>query len=463
MNHYRHETHFSAPAKQVFQYLAQPGAFDRLKPPTENITAVDHPGTVVNGSTVHLRLELLGPFVYIPWVLTHQDYIENQQFRDVQVRGPFAYWNHLHQVVATSETTCTLVDDVTYSLPVGLLTNGLGKVLIEGKLSRLFSYREKLMYADLELLKQLDARLEGCASMKILLSGSTGLVGSALMPFLTTQGHQVTRLVRKADPNASNTIQWNPYDPNGLKPEQLEGFDAIVHLSGENIATSPWTASKRKKIMDSRVLSTQLLANTMAKLQNKPKVFVCASATGFYGETGTNTVDETSSKGQGFLADTCQAWENACQSARDAGIRVVNIRTGVVLSPNGGALQKMLPPFLMGGGGILGNGKQIWSWIGLDDLVGIFHHAITNNNLSGPVNAVTPNSVSNHEFTKTLGKVIHRPTIFPVPAIVLKTLLGEMADAILLGSCHVKPNKLIESGYTFRTPQLEDALKHMLG
>ena len=202
---------------------------------------------------------------------------------------------------------------------------------------------------------------------------------------------------------------------------------------------------------------------SLGQIKTPPKVLVCASATGFYGDRAGENLDENSSKGQGFLADVCQEWEDATQPARDAGIRVVNLRTGIVLSPQGGALQKVLPLFLLGGGGNLGNGKQVWSWIGLPDLVGIIRHAIENDTLSGPVNAVTPNPVSNAEFTQTLGKVLNRPALFPAPAFMLKLIVGEMADALLLGSAKVEPKRLKESGFAFKHATLEDALRHLLG
>lgn len=299
--------------------------------------------------------------------------------------------------------------------------------------------------------------------MKVLVSGSTGLVGSELMAALSANGHDAVRLARTSSSDGRYpSIQWDPII-HSLNTTHLEGLDAVVHLAGDNIASGRWTDYKKQQIKDSRVKNTRFLCESLAKLKNPPKVLICASATGFYGDRGSENLDENSAKGQGFLADVCQEWEDATQPARDAGIRVVNLRTGIVLSPQGGALQKVLPLFLLGGGGILGNGKQVWSWISLPDLVDIIRHALQTDNLSGPVNAVTPNPVSNAEFTQTLGKVLKRPALFPAPAFMLKLIVGEMADALLLGSAKVEPSRLKESGYTYQHETLEIALRHLLG
>jgi uncharacterized protein (TIGR01777 family) len=248
-----------------------------------------------------------------------------------------------------------------------------------------------------------------------------------------------------------------------VDPTHLEGLDAVVHLAGENIADGRWTDEKKRRIRESRVQGTRALCEALAQLENKPKVLVCASAIGYYGDRGETLVDENSSAGGGFLSDVCQEWEQATEPARKAGIRVVNLRIGVVLSPKGGALAKMLLPFQMGAGGNLGSGKQYMSFVALDDVVGAIYHALTTESLSGPVNAVAPNPVRNSEFTKALGKVLHRPTIAPVPAFGARLLFGEMADALLLSSTRVAPTRLLESGYKFQCPDIDSALRHVLG
>ncbi len=290
--------------------------------------------------------------------------------------------------------------------------------------------------------------------MKILVSGSSGLIGSALVPFLTAAGHEVTRLTRAKSGAAG--VGWD------LDATRLEDFDAVVHLAGENIA-GRWTTEKKRRIRESRVEGTRLLCEALARTANPPRVMVCASAIGYYGTRGEEMLTEESALGKGFLAEVCRDWEGATTPASKRGIRVVNLRFGVVLSPKGGALAKMLLPFRLGAGGIVGNGRQYWSWIALDDVVGAIHHALVTEKLLGPVNAVAPNPVTNREFTKTLGKVLRRPTLFPMPAVAARLALGEMADAALLASARVMPTKLIATDYGFRFPDLQGALRHLLG
>ena len=297
--------------------------------------------------------------------------------------------------------------------------------------------------------------------MNVLVTGATGLVGSTVVPFLTTGGHHVLRLVRKST-GRDDEIIWNP-DAGTIDSQKLNGLDGVVHLAGENIASGRWTAEKKARIRDSRVNGTALLCETLAQLKKPPKVLVCASAIGYYGDSGDKEMFESSSPGTSFLCDVCRDWEQATDSARLAGIRVVNLRIGVVLTPRGGALAKMLLPFKLCGGGNVGHGRQYWSWIAIDDVVGAIHHALTTGGLFGPVNAVSPEPVTNAVFTKTLGKVLRRPTIIPMPAFAAKWALGEMADELLLASTRVIPRRLTETGYQFRCPTLEAALRHVLG
>ncbi|NIP86553.1 MAG: TIGR01777 family protein [Planctomycetales bacterium] len=295
--------------------------------------------------------------------------------------------------------------------------------------------------------------------MNILVTGASGLVGSHLQPALAAEGHTVTALVRRAA--AAGQIRWDPA-AGQLDADQLQGFDGVVHLAGESIAEGRWTAAKKERIRSSRVDPTTLLCQTLARLPQPPKVLISASAIGFYGDRGDQPLDEESPAGAGYLPEVCQAWEGATQAAAEAGIRVVRLRIGVVLSREGGALQKMLLPFRMGAGGRIGSGRQYWSWIAIDDLVGVIGHALQTTSLEGAVNAVAPQPVTNLEFTKTLGRVLGRPTIFPMPAFAARLALGEMANDLLLASARVVPAKLNGSGYTFRYPDLEGALRHVL-
>jgi hypothetical protein len=294
--------------------------------------------------------------------------------------------------------------------------------------------------------------------VKVLVSGASGLIGSALLPALQSSGYEVTRLVRSAASGKSD-IAWDPSRP--LAPESVSGFDAVVHLAGESIV-GRWTDAKKRRVRESRVQGTRNLAEALAATPQAPRVFISASAIGYYGDRGEETLREESSSGSGFLPEVCREWEAAAEPARKAGIRTAQMRFGVVLSASGGALQKMLPPFRMGVGGNIGSGRQWMSWIDIDDVVGAIQHVIKADNLRGPVNVAGPNPVRNAEFTKTLASVLSRPAIFPMPAFAARLLFGQMADELLLASQRVEPDKLLASGYVFQKPELRAALETIL-
>jgi uncharacterized protein (TIGR01777 family) len=296
--------------------------------------------------------------------------------------------------------------------------------------------------------------------MKILVSGSSGLVGAALIAFLMKNQHEVYKLVRVRTDLLEHEIAWDA-QRGVIQPSLLEGFDAVVHLAGENIM-GYWTEGKKKRIKESRVKGTQLLYQTLCQLKNPPPVFVCASAIGYYGNRGEEILTEQSSKGEGFLADVCQEWEEATRPAVERGIRTINLRIGMVLSERGGALKQMLPIFKWGLGGQIGSGSQYISWIVLDDLVHVIDFAIHQESLAGPVNAVTPYPVTNKEFTQTLGRILHRPTFLSMPGWMAKLVLGELGKELLLSSTRVKPQKLEAAGFQFDYPHLEWALRYLL-
>ena len=295
--------------------------------------------------------------------------------------------------------------------------------------------------------------------VRIAVSGASGLLGSALVPALREAGHEVVRLVRR-DAVAPDEVRWDPA-AGFIDTEALGATEAMVNLSGATIGRR-WTASRKREILDSRVETTSLLARTTTALDPPPAVLVCTGGVGIYGNRRDEVLTEESDLGTGFLADVGRAWEAAAQPARDAGIRVVNFRQGIVLTRKGGALQKMLPPFRMGVGGVIGDGSQSMSWIALDDAVGAVQHALSTEGLRGPVNAVSPMPVTNRGFTKALGRVLGRPTILPMPAFAARLAFGEMADALLLASLRVVPDRLRGTGYAFRYPELEPALRHLL-
>jgi len=298
-------------------------------------------------------------------------------------------------------------------------------------------------------------------AVRILVTGTSGLIGSALACFLGAGRHHVTRLVRAQPRPGRGEVRWDPA-AGTLDPMALQGFDAAVHLAGESIAQR-WTPERKAKILTSRARGTRLLSESFARLTQPPRVFVCASAIGYYGNRSDEILTEESASGSGFLAEVCREWEAACEPAARKGVRVVNLRLGMVLSSAGGVLGRMLLPFRLGLGGRIGSGKQYMSWIALDDLVAAILHALTCDKLRGPVNVVAPHPVTNLEFTQTLGRVLHRPTVFPVPAWAARLALGEMADELLLASARVTPARLAASGYVFQYPELEGALRHLLG
>lgn len=295
--------------------------------------------------------------------------------------------------------------------------------------------------------------------MKILIAGASGLVGSALSQRLHADGDEVTRLVRKA--SGTGEIEWHP-NQDEIDPADLNGFDAVINLAGENIAEGRWTDDKKRRIHDSRVNGTHLLAEAIAKLIPKPHVFLCASATGFYGDRGTEILAEQSESGGGFLAGVCREWERACDPAANANVRVVNLRFGPIIAKAGGMMAKMLTPFKMGVGGKVGSGKQFISWVAIDDAVGAMTLALKDESIRGPLNVVSPNPVTNEEFTRTLGEALSRPTALTIPAFAARLTFGEMADEMLLVSQRVISKRLSDAKYSFEYPTLRDAFNRYL-
>lgn len=296
--------------------------------------------------------------------------------------------------------------------------------------------------------------------MRILIAGASGLVGSALIPRLEADGAAVTRLVRSSP--KPGEIEWHP-NHDEMNAAGLEGFDVVISLAGENVAGSRWTEEQKRKIHDSRVNGTHLLSETIAKLTKRPRVFLCASATGFYGDRDDEVLDEQSDSGGGFLAGVCREWEQSTAAAAGAGVRVVNLRFGVILAREGGMLAKLLTPFKMGMGGKVGSGKQFISWVAIDDVLGAIKLAMADETIRGPLNVVAPNPVTNEVLTKTLGHVLSRPTALAMPAFAARLAFGEMADEMLLSSQYVVPKRLTDAGFEFQYPELEGALRKYVG
>lgn len=448
-----HRSEIPVPPGDVYDWHARPGAFDRLSPPWETARQIEPLESLEEGARAVLEV---GPFRQ-RWVAEHRDIRPGESFRDVCVSGPFPHWDHVHSMHPGSAGGTRLEDHIEFRMPFGPL-GALGEGILRGKLDRMFAYRHRVTREDLLARASWPAEWRD-HPRRVAITGASGLVGSALSTVLSVCGHQAVPIVRRPTPGG---ILWDPR-AGSIDAEALEGIDAVVHLAGESIAGGRWTDEKKRRIEESRVLGTTLLARTLAGLQRPPRVLVSASAVGYYGDRGDERIDESSPRGEGFLAETCEPWERSADPARDAGIRVVHPRIGVVLAQRGGALAQMLPPFRFGVGGPLGSGQQWMSWIALDDLVYVLLHALAHDRIEGPVNATAPQPVRNADFTRVLGRVLRRPAFLPVPAFALRLLFGEMADHLLLTGQQVWPDRLTEDGFRFAHPDLEGALRHLLG
>lgn len=451
---FKRAVRIARPAEEVFAWHERPGAFARLTPPWEHVEMISQAGGIRDGARVTLRT-YFGP-VGQTWELEHRDYVAGRQFRDVLLRGPFASWDHLHRIEPDGARACVLTDTIRYRMPWG---GGLAAGWVETMLGRMFDYRHRVTRQDLEGA----AEWAGWAGKRVVISGASGLVGAALAARLTAMGVRVVKLVRRPA-RAEDEVFWDPA-AGRIEWGVHAGADAVVHLAGENIAAGRWTAARKETIRRSRIEGTTTLARGLAALgaAERPRVLVSASATGWYGDTGEREAREGDAAGGGFLAGVCAAWEEATRPAEAAGVRVVKLRTGVVLTAAGGALAKMLPAFRVGAGGRLGGGRQWMSWITLEDLVEVIGRALRDDRLAGPVNAVAPETVRNAEFTAVLGRVLGRPAVLPVPAMVLRLAFGQMADEALLASSRVVPGALAAAGFEFRQATLERALRTVLG
>jgi uncharacterized protein (TIGR01777 family) len=390
------------------------------------------------------------------WVSDFVEVREGEWFRDVQRTGPFETFDHTHRFEPAGENTSIMEDRVRYSLPAGAVGNFFGAGLVRKRLDATFAYRHRVLAKDLAV----HARA-GRGAMRILVTGATGLVGRALVAFLETGGHTVYRLTR-GTPKDEREIEFHP-EKGAAHPSDMEGFDAVIHLAGDPIAKGRWDDEKKRLIRDSRVPFTRRLAETLGALKKPPSVLIQASATGYYGDRGDRILRESDPPGTGFLPEVCVEWEGASEPAAHAGIRVVHLRTGLVLTPAGGALEPMILPFSLGLGGPLGHGRQYWSFVAMDDLLYLIHHCLMNEKVRGPVNATSPEPVTNAEFTRILGRVLNRPAVIPAPEFALNIALGAMTGPLLMASARVNPEKLLDTGFEFTYPSLEGALRHVLG
>lgn len=452
-----------APADAVYAWHARPGAFARLTPPWETAQVVETTGAFgTPGYRVRVRTKLVGP-VGGSMLVEHPAFEPGREFRDVQLSGPFAHWQHTHRFLPDGDSRSFLEDHIDYRLPLGPVGRLVGSGTVERRLDAMFAYRHALTASDLRR----HAPVRDRPRLRVAVTGSRGLLGSELVPFLTCGGHSVIRLVRggakkAAFDDGTESVVWNPTAPN---PAALAGCDAVIHLAGDNLADGRWTDAKRRSIRDSRVGPTRLLAEAVAKLppERRPRVFLSGSAVGIYGDRSDEVLSEESATGSGFLADVCREWETAAAPASDAGVRVAFLRTGIVLTPRGGALAKQLPAFKAGGGAVLSDGKAWLPWVTPGDWVGAVHHVLMTESVAGPVNVTAPHPVTNREFTRTLARVLRRPVLLKVPRAALRVLFGAMADEALLTSLRAVPRKLEAGGFAFDHPELEAALRFVLG
>ncbi len=442
------------PAAELYAWHARPGAFERLTPPWQRLRVVERSGSIADGDRLVLEYRV-GP-VKGRWVALHKDHVAGEGFTDLQSEGPFARWEHRHRFVPDGEQASVLEDRVEYELPGGQTAARLAGRVAERELDRLFSFRHRRTRDDLAR----HAAWRERPRLRVAVTGGSGFVGGALTSFLTSGGHEVVRFTRRRDAGAG----WAHWDPDAgvVDAAALDGVDAVVHLAGTSLA-GVWTARRRRDILESRRAGTELVARTAAGLERPPAVIVSASAVGWYGSRGGEELTEDSGPGLGFLAEVCRLWEDALAPAREAGIRTVSARFGLVLGGAGGLLAAMLPTFRLAAGTRLGDGGQWMSWVALDDVLGALLLALYDESVSGPVNVTAPAPVTNREFTATLARVLRRPAPLVAPRAVLERGLGGMAREMLLASQRVTPARLTEAGFTWLFPDLEGALRFELG
>ncbi len=455
MPKFLYEQRLPLPAADVFAWHMRPGALERLLPPWENVRVAARSGDIAGGGRVHLRIRRRA--LAVDWKLRHTDFEEGRLFRDEQESGPFGAWVHSHEFEPAADGGAVLRERIEWEPPLGSAASAFAGPVVARELRRFFRFRGLRLSRDL-------ARHEAYKGppLTVAVTGSGGFVGRALCDFLTTGGHTVVRLVRRKPDRANGEIRWNPMEGR-IEKELLEGVGAVVHLAGENISGGRWTPAKKKAIWKSRVLGTRVLVDALRKLREPPPVLVSASAVGYYGDRGSERITETSSAGKGFLAELCQTWEDEANKAKHSGIRVVNLRTGLALSPAGGALGTMLLPFKLGAGGRLGTGRQYMSWIDHDDLVALIFHALATPSVRGPLNAVAPHPVRNAVFARILGRVLKRPTVLPVPSLAVRGMFGEMGRTLLLEGAQALPVAAEREGFRFDCPDLEESLAFQLG
>lgn len=439
-------------AATAFAWHERVGAFVRFAPPWVRTEVRHRSGGIREGGRLEM-VQYVGP-VPLHWHVRHEDFIPDRQFCDVATRSPFRAWRHVHRVESRGETACEWIDEIECALWGGSLAQTLLAGRVRRELDRLFAYRHARLQADLE-------RAAGGASGRMVLAGSSGLVGSALAALLSTQGYDVVRLVRRA-PRAPDERFWDPRRSETLDAV-LSGARAVVNLGGAGIADRRWSESRKDELRASRLVGTRALVQAMHRIADRPATFLSASAIGLYGTHPVGLVDEGAGAGRGFLAELTREWEQEAVAAESAGVRTVLLRTGIVLSPRGGALARLLPLFRCGLGGPIGDGTRGMSWISLEDEIAAIAHLLRRSDARGAYNLVAPHPVSSADFARALGRTLGRPAFLPVPVAALRAVFGVMAEETLLASQWVRPTRLLESGFSFQHPTLPEALRDLLG
>ena len=448
------KTLINVPVEDLFAWHARNGAINRLTPPWTPLSLISRKGEGIDkGVQVKFKMKTLG--VPMIWEAEHVEYKENRMFRDCQTKGPFALWEHSHLFHPETSTSTVMEDRVRFKLPFNIFSlpfYGYAKK----ELDRIFSYRHQVLKQDMENL------VGRVRKQRILISGASGTIGQALVPFLRTCGHEVIRLVRDPDDTAEDALYWDPYK-NILDMNAAGPIDAVISLNGVDISRGKWTEKQKRLIIDSRVIPTRVLVEKMRAMSSPPSVFISSSAIGLYGEGGDTRLTEETPMGACFISTVCNQWEAASLGAARGGIRTIQLRIGVVLTPAGGALERMSLPFSLGLGTRVSHGQQYMSWISMDDALGGILHILENADINGPVNLTAPEPVTNRAFTKTLGQVFSRPAPFVMPRALALMLWGDMGKETLLTSARVLPTKLMNNGYNFVHTRLEPALRHVLG
>ena len=443
-------------AAEAFAWHERPGALERLSPPWAAMTVEQPPDGLEVGTRVILRTGI-GP-IRPRWVAEHVVYDPPHEFRDVQRSGPFAQWDHRHRFTDLGDGRSALMDEVTYRLPLERLVPAAARRMLDRRVERMFAYRQQRTLADLAAHAASQEH-----PMKIAVTGASGLIGRALSAFLTTGGHEVIPMVRR--PAGPGEMRWDP-QRGTVETEKLRDVDAVVHLAADPIEPRPLTHEKRRRLRDSRVDGTRTIAAAMASLDDGPRTLVMASGANIYGDRGDEILTEDSTLGtDGFLTQIAVEWEQAADPAREAGIRVVAVRTGIVLDRAATVMRALGTATRLGAAAPVGSGRQYWPWISIHDTVGIYLHALTTAEIDGPLNASAPHPVTNTEFTRTLAKVLHRPVLpLRVPKFVPSLLLRrELADALLFTSMRMTPAVAEATGYTFASPDLEQTLRDLYG